>query len=351
MARQSFNSNRSDSGSGDTNASSNRLIREDGAEDRLWIGRRLISALPAFERPALGPGCQILIAAEQERTAVADSRARSADGGEVASVSVGSVRRASTEADEAATAETTRLVIPVVLAGHLLECQYRLFGFDDLEGEVSAGEPRRQGRLRWDINELGPSAPKTSGERHAEDRLFATDRTVLNRANRDGNAPASEAKDENAQRAALANAEMIDRRANSERRSAGRESWRVPSSTPGFGASRLGPAQTRRDPVRSIEHSVLWQTTGRGDRDFGVSLFERRTFPRDMQAQGATLRLIQQPYLFRMVCPASPLTYHGRIIAIDWLVRVRVFLHSGCEFSFEQPFVVKAGPNPIKVLQ
>lgn len=348
MARQSFNSNRSDSGSGETNAAPNRLAREDGAEDRLWIGRRLISALPAFERP-LGPGCQILIAAEQERTAVADSRARSADGGKITSVSAGSVRRASTEADEAATTETTRLVLPVVLAGHLLECQYRLFGFDDLEGEVSARESRRQGRLRWDINEPGPSAPTTSGVRDAEDRLFAPDRTILNRANRDENAPASEARNENAQQAALANAEMIDGRANSERRSAGRESWRVPSSPPDV--SRLGPAQTRRDPVRSIEHSVLWQTTGRGDRDFGVSLFERRTFPRDMQAQGATLRLIQQPYLFRMVCPASPLTYHGRIIAIDWLVRVRVFLHSGCEFSFEQPFVVKAGPNPIKVLQ
>lgn len=84
--------------------------------------------------------------------------------------------------------------------------------------------------------------------------------------------------------------------------------------------------------IAAIENSVVWQTSGKGDTDFGVHFFERRE-ARDHQPLD-----LYRPYQFRTVCPNSPLTYHGQLLSITWLVRVRVFLSTGDSLTFEQKF-------------
>jgi hypothetical protein len=105
------------------------------------------------------------------------------------------------------------------------------------------------------------------------------------------------------------------------------------------------------DPIRVIEHSLLWQTSGKGDRDFGIHFFERRRFSIPKDPASLDWQLPYQAYVFRAVCPPSPLTYRGQLVAIDWLVRVRVFLRSGREQSFERPFVLVPALNRVDVFQ
>jgi len=114
-------------------------------------------------------------------------------------------------------------------------------------------------------------------------------------------------------------------------------------------ANRGRPAHP--EPVRIIEHSLLWQTSGKGDRDFGIHFFERRKFNAPKDPTSLDWQLPYQAYEFRAVCPPSPLTYHGHLVAIHWMVRVRVFLRSGREQSFEQPFVLVPDANRGKDFQ
>jgi hypothetical protein len=90
-----------------------------------------------------------------------------------------------------------------------------------------------------------------------------------------------------------------------------------------------------QDPIRRIEHSFLWQTSGKGDRDFAIHHFEQRQAPVDATTADPTAWCFA-PCVFRTVCPLTPLTYHGHLVAIDWLVRVRVFFQSGQQVTFEQ---------------
>lgn len=101
--------------------------------------------------------------------------------------------------------------------------------------------------------------------------------------------------------------------------------------------TRLSPVASfgNQAKIRAIENSVLWQTTGKGDTDFGVHFFERRKLSRSDES------LLYQPYLFRTVCPNSPKTYHGQLISIEWLVRIRVYVQGGECFTFEQKFEVR----------
>lgn len=92
------------------------------------------------------------------------------------------------------------------------------------------------------------------------------------------------------------------------------------------------------DPIRVVEHSVLWQTTGKGDRDLGIHLFERRKVLMSKDGQIEPFAGIHGPAVFKTVSPLAPLSYHGQLISIDWMVRVRVFLESGQQLRFEQPF-------------
>ncbi|QDU95904.1 hypothetical protein [Lignipirellula cremea] len=89
----------------------------------------------------------------------------------------------------------------------------------------------------------------------------------------------------------------------------------------------VGPGE-----VKAIESSVLWWTEGKGDEDFGVHYFERRTAG---DADEGDLRTLHR---FQTALPNSPLTYEGRIVKIHWCVRVRVFLRQGKEAFFEYPF-------------
>ena len=99
---------------------------------------------------------------------------------------------------------------------------------------------------------------------------------------------------------------------------------------------------TSIDPafVRAVELSVLWQTEGKGDENLGVHYFWRRE-PRagvDDIATGA----------WSTVLPATPLSYHGVLFRIYWLVRLRVFVR-GKDFSEEQGFQLGSLPRGVRV--
>lgn len=94
------------------------------------------------------------------------------------------------------------------------------------------------------------------------------------------------------------------------------------------------------DAVKVVEHSLLWQTTGKGERDFGILLFERRRVPKPTAGQTLVFPGVHVPAVFRAVSPIAPLSYHGKLISIEWLVRVRVFLLSGRQLRFEQCFAL-----------
>lgn len=94
-----------------------------------------------------------------------------------------------------------------------------------------------------------------------------------------------------------------------------------------------------KDELKAVEISVLWWTEGKGDEDFGVHFFERRT-PAD--AEDNDLRLL---HCFETKLPNSPLTYHGAIVKIRWCVRVRAFLKGGKETFFEHPFELGNSSN------
>src|SRR5690349_15729990 len=70
--------------------------------------------------------------------------------------------------------------------------------------------------------------------------------------------------------------------------------------------------------VRAVELSVLWQTEGKGDENLGVHYFWRREPNQGLDdiATGT----------WSTVLPATPLSYHGVLFRIHWLVRLRVFV-------------------------
>jgi hypothetical protein len=92
--------------------------------------------------------------------------------------------------------------------------------------------------------------------------------------------------------------------------------------------------------VRAVELSVLWQTEGKGDENLGVHYFWRRE-PRegldDIVAGN-----------WSTVLPATPLSYHGVLFRIVWLVRLRVFVR-GKDFSEERYFQLGDLPRAVRV--
>ncbi|QDV64775.1 hypothetical protein [Crateriforma conspicua] len=105
-----------------------------------------------------------------------------------------------------------------------------------------------------------------------------------------------------------------------------RASWRV---------SRVQP-----DRIRCIEVSVLWHTDGKGDEDLQVHHFHR--------IDTAELSAIDlgSPQALDCRLPATPLSYHGRLLSIRWCLRVRLFMSGGKEIVTEQPFFVVADLSP-----
>jgi len=88
------------------------------------------------------------------------------------------------------------------------------------------------------------------------------------------------------------------------------------------------------EDVAAIETSVLWRTEGKGDEDMGLAFFLRRT--REDPAKEDLRRMS----VVTLGLPASPLSYDGVIVKVQWLARVRVQLRRGKWFSAEIPFVL-----------
>jgi hypothetical protein len=84
--------------------------------------------------------------------------------------------------------------------------------------------------------------------------------------------------------------------------------------------------------VKAVEVSVLWHSEGKGDEDMAVHEFWRR------DADDGRSIDPEQPEPFRTTLPNSPLSYEGKIIALRWCVRVRVFPYRGKEVVGEKMF-------------
>ncbi|MEM9364907.1 MAG: hypothetical protein AAGD07_02850 [Planctomycetota bacterium] len=110
------------------------------------------------------------------------------------------------------------------------------------------------------------------------------------------------------------------------------------------GSQLLAEWRLRRvalDALQSVEVSILWQTTGKGDEDFSVHHF-RRYHLEELTEIG-----LESSHPVSSLLPVTPLSYRGHLIEIGWLVRTRVFMSDGREIVAEQPFyLVSSLPSP-----
>ncbi len=90
------------------------------------------------------------------------------------------------------------------------------------------------------------------------------------------------------------------------------------------------------DSLSAIEVSVLWYTEGKGDTDLHVHHFQRLD---EEQIRNAGLADSQS---LECDLPATPLSYHGRLIRVKWCVRMRLFMSDGREIVADQPFYLVA---------
>ena len=79
----------------------------------------------------------------------------------------------------------------------------------------------------------------------------------------------------------------------------------------------------RSHDIQAIETSVVWLTRGKGEEDIGVHFFERR------DKRSLSSDTFKVPQRISTVLPASPLSYDGQILKVQWFVRVRLFLAEG----------------------
>jgi hypothetical protein len=86
------------------------------------------------------------------------------------------------------------------------------------------------------------------------------------------------------------------------------------------------------DEIQGLEVSVLWHTEGKGDEDLHVHHFHRV-----VESRIRRVGLADEQSIHCML-PATPLSYHGRLISVRWCIRLRLFLTSGREIVAEQPF-------------
>jgi hypothetical protein len=81
-----------------------------------------------------------------------------------------------------------------------------------------------------------------------------------------------------------------------------------------------------RGPVRGLELSVFWVTSGPGWVDEGIVHFQSL----DEERAG------ERMFSFEVLLPITPTTYRGDHFNIDWLVRVR----QGSDRVWDVPFQV-----------
>ena len=92
--------------------------------------------------------------------------------------------------------------------------------------------------------------------------------------------------------------------------------------------------------LRAVELSVMWQTEGKGDENLGVHYFWRRE-PQEGSDDIAS-------GTWSTVLPKSPLSYHGVLFRIVWLVRLRIFLR-GKDLSDDRMFQLGNLPRAVRV--
>ena len=98
---------------------------------------------------------------------------------------------------------------------------------------------------------------------------------------------------------------------------------------------RIIPAAN--EEISVIESSVLWSTEGKGEEDIGVHFFERK--------KSMPLQAYLSPQRLSTVLPASPLSYDGTILKVNWYVRVRLFFANGEKITESRMFQLGPGCN------
>ncbi|MBR2585817.1 MAG: hypothetical protein IKE64_10355 [Thermoguttaceae bacterium] len=86
------------------------------------------------------------------------------------------------------------------------------------------------------------------------------------------------------------------------------------------------------EAIEAVEVSVLWHTEGKGNEDFGVHAFWRRSLKAGDWIDPRT------PGRFSVTLPNSPLSYEGELVKIYWVVRIRLFFADGRQEVVEHPF-------------
>ena len=84
--------------------------------------------------------------------------------------------------------------------------------------------------------------------------------------------------------------------------------------------------------LTAVETSVIWYTSGKGAEDIGVHFFERR----QRKELEEINRNVTQKLTVRL--PNTPLSYDGKVVQLNWCVRIRVFLSDGRQLNFDEPF-------------
>ena len=99
------------------------------------------------------------------------------------------------------------------------------------------------------------------------------------------------------------------------------------------------------DQLQAIEVSAMWYTEGKGDEDLHVHHFDRLDENR-IRRMG-----LADEQSLKCSLPLTPLSYHGRLIRVQWCVRLRLFLADGREIVTEQPFhLVAAGASEREIV-
>jgi hypothetical protein len=91
------------------------------------------------------------------------------------------------------------------------------------------------------------------------------------------------------------------------------------------------------DAIHSVETSILWITSGKGEEDMGIHEFHRRLKDDD----NLDLRSLHQ---FETFLPESPLSFGGTIVKLHWLARVRLLLQEGTSHTQDLSFQLGSLP-------
>jgi hypothetical protein len=99
---------------------------------------------------------------------------------------------------------------------------------------------------------------------------------------------------------------------------------------------RFRVAGDTAETLRGVELKVLWYTEGKGDTDAGI------VYSKTFEPRG------EQDCPFSVTLPLLPLTYHGRLLKIHWMVRVRVDRKWRKDLVHDYPFTVLSGKQTIE---